>query len=122
LQETSYAIEKLQAAAVDITRLFSPAVEEDLWKRFYKGEQNAFLRHAAKTITRQQATAVKKLFTQNPEFRSYAMRYMSEYETLLKAARMNDRADVLTAVFTSADMGRLYTTLARSTERAMTAE
>jgi hypothetical protein len=47
---------------------------------------------------------------------------MSEYETLLKAARMNDRADVLTAVFTSADMGRLYTTLARSTERAMTAE
>lgn len=117
LTDTSYVIERLQAAAVDITRLFTPSVEEDLWKRFYKGEQNVFLRHAAKTITRSQANTVKKLFAQNREFRTYAQRYMSEYEALLKAARANDRADVLTAVFTSSDMGRLYMVLARSTNR-----
>lgn len=117
LKDTSYAVEKLQSTAVDITRLFTPTVEEDLWKRFYKGEQNAFLRHAAKTITRQQAAAVRKMFMEDVEFRDYAVRYMSEYETLIKAARLNDRADVLTAVFTSSDMGRLYTTLARATDR-----
>lgn len=121
LTETSYVLERLQAAAVDIARLFTPAVEEDLWKRYYKGEQNVFLHHAAKTITRSQATAVKKLFAQNSEFRAYAERYMSEYEALLRAARANDRGDVLTAVFTSSDMGRLYITLARSIGRGASA-
>lgn len=118
LSQASYVIERLQAAAVDITRLFSPAVEEDLWKRFYKGEQNAFLRHAARTITRAQATSVKQLYRENKEFRQYATRYMGEYEALLKASRANDRADVLTAVFTASDMGRLYMVLAKSLGRS----
>lgn len=117
LTETSYVLERLQATAVDIARLFTPAVEEDLWRRYYKGEQNVFLHHAAKTITRTQSAAVKKLFAQNSEFRAYAERYMSEYEALLRAARANDRADILTAVFTSSDMGRLYVVLARSVGR-----
>lgn len=117
LTETSYVLERLQATAVDIARLFTPAVEEDLWRRYYKGEQNVFLHHAAKTITRNQSAAVKKLFTQNGEFRAYAERYMSEYEALMRAARANDRADILTAVFTSSDMGRLYMVLARSVGR-----
>lgn len=117
LTETSYVIEKLQAAAVDITRLFTPAVEEDLWKRYYKGEHNIFLTHAAKTITRSQSNAVKKLYAENREFRQYASRYISEYEVLMKAARDNDRGDVVSAVFASSDMGRLYAVLARSVGR-----
>lgn len=121
LKQTSYAVERLQATAVDITRLFSPSVEDDLWKRFYKGEQNVFLRQAARSITRSQAAAVKKLFAQNAEFRDYATRYMGEYEALMKAARVNDRADVLTAVFTASDMGRLYTVLAKCTGRTTVA-
>lgn len=117
LTETSYVIERLQATAVDITRLFTPSVEEDLWKRFYKGEQNVFLHHAARTITRSQVNAIKKLYSENREFRQYASRYISEFETLLKGARNNDRGDVLTAVFTSSDMGRLYVVLARAVGR-----
>lgn len=121
LKQTSYAVERLQAAAVDITRLFSPSVEDDLWKRFYKGEQNVFLRQAARSVTRSQAASVRKLFAQNAEFRDYATRYMGEYEALMKAARVNDRADVLTAVFTASDMGRLYTVLAKCTGRTSAA-
>lgn len=117
LTETSYAIEKLQAAAVDISRLFSPNVEEELWKRFYKGEQNVFLRHAARTVTRSQAGAVRKMFQQNKEFREYATRYMAQFEALMKAARANERGDVLSAVFTSSDMGRLYMVVARALNR-----
>ncbi|NKD55480.1 MULTISPECIES: hypothetical protein [unclassified Haematospirillum] len=117
LTETSYVIERLQATAVDITRLFTPSVEEDLWKRFYKGEQNVFLHHAARTITRSQVQAIKKLYSENREFRQYASRYVTEFESLLKGARSNDRGDVLTAVFTSSDMGRLYIVLARAIGR-----
>lgn len=117
LTKTSYAFEKLQAAAVDLSRLFTPTVEEELWKRFYKGEQNVFLRHAAKTITRSQAGAVRKLYQSNPEFRDYATRYIGEFESLMKATRSSDRAEVLSAVFTSSDMGRLYMVLARSLNR-----
>lgn len=117
LTDTSYAIEKLQAAAVDISRLFSPTVEEELWKRFYKGEQNVFLRHAARTVTRSQSGAVRKLYQQNKEFREYATRYIAQFEVLMKAARANERGDVLTAVFTSSDMGRLYMVMARALNR-----
>lgn len=117
LTETSYVIERLQATAVDITRLFTPTIEEELWKRFYKGEQNAFLRHAAKTITRPQISAVRKLYGESSEFRSYVTRYMGEYEGLLKAIQINDRADVLHAIFSNSDMGRLYVVLARATGR-----
>lgn len=117
LTETSYVIERLQSTAVDITRLFNPSVEADLWKRFYKGEQNVFLHYAARTITRSQSQAIKKLYTESREFRQYAGRYITEFEALLKGARANDRGDVLTAIFTSSDMGRLYVVLARSLGR-----
>ncbi len=117
LTQISYIFEKLQAAAVDLSRLFTPAVEEELWKRFYKGEPNVFLRHAAKTITRAQAEAVRGLYQNNSEFREYVTRYMGEFDALMKVTRNNERAEVLTAIFTSSDMGRLYMVIARALNR-----
>lgn len=120
LTQISYIFEKLQAAAVDLSRLFTPAVEEELWKRFYKGEQNVFLRHAAKTITRAQSDAVRSMYQGNPEFREYVTRYMGEFDSLMKITRQNERAEVLTAIFTSSDMGRLYVVIARALNREIT--
>ena len=45
LEHTTYVIEQLHSLAVDIARIFQPSVEEELWKRYYKGDQGVFLRH-----------------------------------------------------------------------------
>lgn len=120
ISETSYVIDQLHMAAIDITRLFSPSAEDDLWKRYYKGEQNAFLSYAAKAINRTQLGAVKKMYVENREFRQYVNRYLNECEIFMKAAHTNERGDILSAVFASSDMGRLYAVLARAIGRMET--
>lgn len=120
ISETSYVIDQLHMAAIDITRLFSPSAEDDLWKRYYKGEQNAFLSYAAKAINRTQLGAVKKMYMENREFRQYVNRYLNECEIFMKAAHTNERGDILSAVFASSDMGRLYAVLARAVGRMET--
>ncbi|WP_019643543.1 methyl-accepting chemotaxis protein [Novispirillum itersonii] len=117
ISETSYVIDQLHMAAIDITRLFSPSVEDDLWKRYYKGEQNAFLSYAAKAINRTQLNAVKKMYMENRDFRHAVNRYLNECEVFMKAAHTNERGDILSAVFASSDMGRLYAVLARAIGR-----
>ena len=42
LENTTYVIEHLHSMAVDIARIFQPSVEEELWKRYYKGEIRAY--------------------------------------------------------------------------------
>lgn len=114
-----FIIERLQSIAVDITRLFSPTVDEDLWQRYYRGDTSAFLRHAARSLTRRQAGQIRELYEGNGDFRDYVNRYLSEYETLLRASRQTDRAEVLAATLTSADMGKLYLVLARAVGRQL---
>ncbi|MCA1941801.1 MAG: hypothetical protein LDL26_12470, partial [Caenispirillum bisanense] len=114
-----FIIERLQSIAVDITRLFSPTVDEDLWQRYYRGDTSAFLRHAARALTRRQAGQIRELYEANGDFRDYVNRYLSEYETLLRASRQTDRAEVLAATLTSADMGKLYLVLARAVGRQL---
>jgi hypothetical protein len=116
LDHTGYVIEQLHSVAVDITRIFQPSVEEELWKRYYKGDQGVFLRHITKTLSRQKVEAVQRLFQTDDKFRSYVMRYLKEYSALIKHARATDRSEVLTTTFSTSDMGKLYMLLSKSME------
>ena len=60
------------------------------------------------------------MYQGNPEFREYVTRYMGEFDSLMKITRQNERAEVLTAIFTSSDMGRLYVVIARALNREIT--
>ncbi len=52
LKDAVQVIERLQAVSVDITRAFQPTIEEDLWKRYHRGDQGAFLRHLSRSLTK----------------------------------------------------------------------
>ena len=104
------------SATVDIARIFQPSVEEELWKRYYKGDQGVFLRHITKTLSRQKFEAIQKKYQTDDKFRSYVMRYLKEYSALIKHARATDRAEVLTTTFSTSDMGKLYMLLSKSME------
>ena len=116
LEHTTYVIEQLHSLAVDIARIFQPSVEEELWKRYYKGDQGVFLRHITKTLSRQKFDAIQRKYQTDEKFRSYVMRYLKEYSALVKHARATDRAEVLTTTFSTSDMGKLYMLLSKAME------
>jgi hypothetical protein len=110
-------IERLQAISVDITRAFQPSVEEDLWKRYHRGDQGAFLRHLSRSLTKSQMQEIKDRFEAEADFRGFVTRYLSEFEALTARVRRSDRSDVLTAVLTGSDIGRIYMILAKALGR-----
>ncbi len=119
LENTTYVIEQLHSIAVDIARIFQPSVEEELWKRYYKGDQAVFLRHITKTLSRQKFEAIQQKYKTDEKFRSYVMRYLKEYSALVKHARATDRAEVLTTTFSTSDMGKLYMLLNKAMDAAV---
>lgn len=118
LENTTYVIEQLHSMSVDIARIFQPSVEEELWKRYYKGDQGVFLRHITKTLSRQKFEAIQKKYQTDAQFRGYVMRYLKEYSALVKHARATDRAEVLTTTFSTSDMGKLYMLLSKAMDGA----
>ena len=117
LKDAVQVIERLQAISVDITRAFQPSVEEDLWKRYHRGDQGAFLRHLSRSLTKSQMQEIKDRFEAEADFRGFVTRYLSEFEALTARVRRSDRSDVLTAVLTGSDIGRIYMILAKALGR-----
>jgi hypothetical protein len=60
---------------------------------------------------------VRDLFTENPEFRALASRYLSEFEKLLTQAGEADPDELLSASLLTADVGKAYLLLSRAIER-----
>ncbi|MBY0431489.1 MAG: hypothetical protein K2Q10_09850, partial [Rhodospirillales bacterium] len=56
-------------------------------------------------------------YEEDSQFRELVSRYLGEFESLLDMARKSERPDILTAVFTSAEVGKLYLLLARALGR-----
>lgn len=117
LKDASYIIEKLETASVDINRIFNPAAEEEIWKKYYNGDSAAFVRYLAKTMTKQQIVAIRTEFEKNLEFRTMVTRYLSEFETLITKARTNERSGILLSVISGADIGKVYYILAKALDK-----
>ena len=61
--------------------------------------------------------AIAKLHRENPEFRDYAGRYISEFERVLREAAKRDPDNILRTTFLSSDVGKVYMILARALGR-----
>ena len=113
MKDASLIIEQLQSLGVDMTRLFAPNVEDDLWKRYYSGDKSAFIRYLSRAIDKNQIRKIGEKYTEDSEFRNYVSKYMGIFEGVLSRAQENERSDVLTAVLLGSEAGRLYMTLSR---------
>ncbi|MBF0094482.1 MAG: hypothetical protein HQL34_08070, partial [Alphaproteobacteria bacterium] len=117
LQSAAFIVERLQSLAVDVSRVYQTNVDEEMWKKFYKGDQAVFLRHLLRGLSKSDMQVIKNRFEEDSEFREFVSRYLAEFENLLGQVRTCDRPDVLTAAFTSSDVGKLYLTLAKALGR-----
>ncbi len=117
LKDASYVIETLEMSSVDIIKLLSPENVEELWKKYYNGDNSIFTRYLAKNLNKQQITAIKDAYKDNAEFRKVVTRYLSEYESLLEKAQRNERAGILLSIITSADIGKVYYIIAKALDK-----
>ena len=113
IKDTGFIIERLQSFAVDITRIFQPQVEEELWKKYYEGDKSAFSRHLVRILDKQKASAIRTKFEKDAEFRGYVTRFIAEFDTILSRAKNNERSGIMTAILVGSDIGRLYMILSR---------
>ena len=114
IKDTGFIIERLQSFAVDITRIFQPDVEEELWKKYYEGDKSAFSRYLARVLDKQKVAAIRSKFEKDPEFRGYVTRYIAEFDTILGRAKANERSGIMTAILIGSDIGRVYMILSRT--------
>ena len=114
LKDAGKIISRLESISVDVNRLLNPKDEEDLWKKFYNGDTQVFIRSIAKNMTTTQINALRKEFEKNEELRKLVNTYMNEFETLVEKSKTHEYSAALMAVISGADLGRLYYVLAKA--------
>ncbi len=107
-------IGKLEETSVDINRLLNPKDEEDLWKKFYNGDTQVFIRSITKNLSNSQISAIRKEFEKNEELRKQINSYMKEFEALVEKSKNHEHSGTLMAIISGADLGRLYYVLAKA--------
>lgn len=117
IKDSTKIIKILENVSVDINRLLNPKGEDDLWKKFYNGDTQIFVRTLAKNISNGQIEAMRKEFEKNDELRSLVIKYMNEFETLVEKSKDHEHAASLMAVISGSDLGRLYYILSKALNR-----
>ncbi|NQU56481.1 MAG: hypothetical protein HQ513_04545, partial [Rhodospirillales bacterium] len=63
--------------------------------------------------------SIKQRYQNDQEFRNYVSRYMDEFKNFLSEARKRDQQGVLSTIFLSSDMGKLYMVLTQALGREL---
>lgn len=114
LKDAGKIISTLESVSVDINRLLNPRDEEDLWKKFYNGDTQVFIRSIAKNMSNSQIGTLRKEFEKNEELRKLVNTYMGEFEMLVEKSKNHEHSAALMAIISGADLGRLYYVLAKA--------
>ena len=117
MNESSELVTKLENLSVDINKFFNADEEDDLWKKFYNGDHAVFARNIVKKLNRKQIVKIRDEYERNADFRVLADKYITDFETLITAAQNSERSEVVLAMITGADIGKIYYVVARATDR-----
>jgi len=122
LRRATFISERLQSLAVDMSRLMETSISEDDWKRFNKGEKGLFVRKMLGFREKARLASIKQRYQSDQEFRNYVSRYLDEFKNFLAEARKRDQQGVLSTIFLSSDMGKLYMVLTQALGREILAD
>ena len=115
MKSSADVIAELEALSIDINSIFNKAGKDsDLWKQYYEGDKSAFARYLAKNMTKKQVVAIRDDYENKPDFRVIVDKYIDDFESLITAARNNERSSTLLAMISGSDVGKVYYVLARA--------
>lgn len=108
MKDARVILEHLSTFSMDIAHVFTPKAEEELWKKYYAGDNGAFMRYLITALPEKKTEKIKELFEQNPSCRIAMTRYMGEFDALAAKAKSSEKKSVLLPVLIGSDAGRLY--------------
>ncbi|MBE6468134.1 MAG: hypothetical protein E7004_06065 [Alphaproteobacteria bacterium] len=117
LKDASKIINILENISVDVNRLLHPKDEDDLWKKFYNGDTQVFIRSIVKNMNSAQVALLKREFEKNVELRKLVTNYLKEFETLVEKSKSHEHSAALMAIISDADLGKLYYILAKAMDK-----
>jgi hypothetical protein len=114
-------IDRLNAYAVDISRIFSGDVTEQELTNYTRGDRNLFARRFSKSLvgigTNKVHAKIAERISDEPEFADMVSRFVIGFESLLKLSEQSHEKSSLTVALLTSDLGKMYLTLARSVGR-----
>ncbi len=108
MKDARLILEHLSLFSIDIVHVFTPKAEEEQWKKYYAGDNGAFMRYLMTALPKDKMDKFKALYQENNAVRVAVTRYLSEFDALAQKAKNNEKKDVLLPVLIGSDAGRLY--------------
>ena len=65
-------------------------------------------------MTKKEVIAVREDYEKKPDFRVVVDKYLDDFNSLIEAARSNNRASTLLALISGSDIGKVYYILSRA--------
>lgn len=111
LSAAKFVIESLYSLAVDVSRHLQDDVDGRIMRAYQKGDVAVYVRHLAEIVPNIPMEKSQRKFIEDSEFRVYVLRFIRQFEELLEQSQANDYADLLSSVFATSDIGKLYKVL-----------
>ena len=105
---TKFIVESLHSLALDFTRMLDGELPEKTWKAYQRGDTSVFTKRLVSLRDSLSHDRLRQKFADDVEFRTYVQRYLRQFEEIHEHAKKQDYGDLLSGVFTSSDIGRLY--------------
>ncbi|WP_423142485.1 ATPase [Parablastomonas sp. CN1-191] len=109
--------EALNSNAIDIARAMDAEVSDTEWAAYLKGDRGIFTRRAMRLLGKGEARDVHALYEQDADFREHVVRYIHDFEAMLRQLLATRDGNALSVTLLSSDMGKLYVALAQAIER-----
>ena len=115
MKNSADIISELETISIDINRIFNKTGDDEvLWKKYYEGDHSVFVRYLSKNMTKKEVIAVREDYEKKPDFRVVVDKYLDDFNSLIEAARSNNRASTLLALISGSDIGKVYYILSRA--------
>lgn len=115
MKNSADIISELETISIDINSIFNKTGDDEaLWKKYYEGDHSVFVRYLSKNMTKKDVIAVREDYEKKPDFRVVVDKYLDDFNSLIEAARSNNRASTLLALISGSDIGKVYYILSRA--------
>lgn len=115
MKNSADIISELETISIDINSIFNKTGDDEvLWKKYYEGDHSVFVRYLSKNMTKKEVVAVREDYEKKPDFRVVVDKYLDDFNSLIEAARSNNRAGTLLALISGSDIGKVYYILSRA--------
>ena len=115
MKNSADVISELEALAIDVHGIFNKqGKDKELWQQYYAGDHGVFVRYLSENMTKNEIIAIRQDYENKPDFRVVVDKYIDDFNSLIAAARKNNRAGTLLALISGSDIGKVYYVLARA--------